>query len=209
MQYVISPVFARMYTFVISICVGLLLLATPAEASADAARGFVQGLSDKVLAVIQSKASESEKEKKLVSIFEQSVDTAWMGRFAMGQHFKKLSEDKKAKYLGLYKDYLIQSYIPRFKEYTGEKIKIVNVRPDKNSEYFVQTEIVHPDGRPPVLVDYRLRENAGSYKLVDIIGEGISLITTQRSDFGGAISQGGVDGFIEKLEARVKANKKN
>jgi ABC-type transporter MlaC component len=39
--------------------------------------------------------------------------------------------------------------------------------------------------------------------LVDVVGEGISMIATQRSDFGGLLSRKGVDYFNEKLEKKV------
>ncbi|HCR85107.1 MAG TPA: hypothetical protein DIV86_00355, partial [Alphaproteobacteria bacterium] len=33
------------------------------------------------------------------------------------------------------------------------------------------------------------KKNGSSFKIVDIIGEGVSYITNQRSDFGSALSQ--------------------
>jgi phospholipid transport system substrate-binding protein len=200
-----SPRFLPIYA--VLVLVTLVLLSQVGWASAPNAKAYVENLSTEVISLIKSKASDKEKEQKLSSIFENSVDTEWMGRFVMGQNFRKMTDDQKKRYFGLYKQYLVQSYVPRFKEYTGEKIKINGLK-ENGEEYFVQTEIVHPNGEPSTLVDYRLRKEGDEYKIIDIIGEGISLITTQRSDFGGIITQQGVDKFLEKLQAKVENYKK-
>lgn len=193
-----SPVF-----FLVIACV-LTLSAAPVFAGTEGARNFVQSLSNEVIAVIEKKSSDKEKTKALEGVFLRAVDTDWMGRFVMGQNYRTLKDAQKQEYIGLYKDFLVHSYVPRFKEYTGEKLKIISIREDKNGEFFVQTELVRSSDKPAVRVDYRLRQKDGTYRLIDIIGEGVSLITTQRSDFGGAISRQGADGFITMLRDRVK-----
>jgi phospholipid transport system substrate-binding protein len=195
-----------LFLFMCALAAIIFLGQAQAASSASGAKSYVESLSNQVINLLQSKVGDKEKEKKLSAIFENAVDTEWMGRFVMGQHYRKLTEDQKARYLELYKKYLLQSYVPRFREYTGEKIKINSVRDDKGQEFFVQTEILHPNGEASTLVDYRLRKQGEGYKIIDIIGEGISLITTQRSDFGGAITQGGVDAFLQKLQAKVSAS---
>ncbi|NDF11290.1 MAG: ABC transporter substrate-binding protein [Proteobacteria bacterium] len=189
--------------FLLVLFVGVFA-ATPVSAATDGARNFVQSLSNEVIGVIESKSSDSAKSDKLKEIFLRSVDTDWMSRFVMGANYRALKDGQKQEYTNLYKDFLVYSYVPRFKEYTGEKLKIINIREDKNNEFFVQTELVRSSDKPAVRVDYRLRQKDGSYKLIDIIGEGVSLITTQRSDFAGVISRQGSDAFIKMLTERVK-----
>ena len=40
--------------------------------------------------------------------------------------------------------------------------------------------------------------------MLDIVAEGVSLIETQRSEFGSAINNNGLDNFLDDLEKRVK-----
>ena len=44
--------------------------------------------------------------------------------------------------------------------------------------------------------------------ILDFIAEGISLIETQRSEFNSAISQNGMDKFLDILQERVEKLKK-
>ena len=54
-----------------------------------------------------------------------------------------------------------------------------------------------------ILVDYRLRGDSGAFKIVDITVEGVSLLTTQRSEFNGIVERKGIDGLIEALKKQV------
>jgi len=179
-------------------------LTSGANATADDAEKFIKNISSKAISVIQSeKSSEIEKEMALVSLFEQSVDTQWIAKFAMGRHWNRASDHQKELYTDLYKKFLIGSYVPKFKEYTNQKIIIKKTYDEGDKEYLIETEILQHDGAA-INVDYKVREGAGGkYVIFDVIAEGVSLITTQRSEFGSILSRKGVDYLIKKLKARV------
>jgi len=181
------------------------------EKSSGEAESFVMDLSDKVLSIINdTNTSDEEKEKKLREFFVNSVDTEWMGKFVLGRYFRTASEEQKQQYMTLYHDYLIWSYVPRFKEYKGGSFYIIKVKEESSgNDAIVQTEMRGIKESPNIRVDYMMHRNGdGNFKIIDIVGEGISLITTQRSDFGGMISQKGLDYFISKLESKVNSLKK-
>jgi len=53
-------------------------------------------------------------------------------------------------------------------------------------------------------VQFRVKERNGKLVVLDFVTEGISLIETQRSEFNSAISEKGIEKFIEDLAVRVK-----
>lgn len=187
--------------------IGLLVWAPAAHADVDQAQKFVTDLGDRVISILSSTQSNGQKEETLKTIFRNAVDTNWMGRFVLGRYYRTIKPEQQERYLNLYEEFLIQMYIPRFQEFAGQELQINQVHDAGKGEYFVYTEIVPKKSEPPVRVDYRIRKNGDSFKIVDIVGEGISLITTQRSDFGGLISRKGSDYFIDKLEQRVRSAK--
>lgn len=190
--------FLRLISFV------LVLVALPALASEKEAKAYVDSVSDRVLTIIANeKLGHSEKQQKLISLFEQTVDTKWIGRFVLGRYYNTATPAQKKSYDDVYRDFLIRSYVPRFKEYKGEKIELGEVRKDGKNEYVVKTNIV-AENEPAIRVDYRVRETGGSFRVVDIISEGVSLINTQRSEFGSVVSREGMDYLIEQLENRLE-----
>lgn len=174
------------------------------DATTKEARAFVDDLSSKAFSYIKDKnLSDSGKEDKLEDLFRNAVDANWMGKFVMGKYFRTTEDSQKKRYLKLYEDYLVMSYIPKFRKYTGQELEILKITPD-SGDYIVQTNLKSvKQGEPDVRVDYRIKKTGGAFRVIDIVGEGVSLISTQRSDFGGLISRKGVEHFINKLEERV------
>jgi phospholipid transport system substrate-binding protein len=185
------------------------LYTSPAKAATADANGFVTGLSKEVLGVIGNKAmDEASKEKKLIEIFTRVIDINWIGKFALGRYARTATPEQLVRYNKVYTQYLINSYVPNFRQYTGEELKITNIIEPKTEEYLVQTQIIRPDGTT-IQVDYRLRKNpkAAAFIIYDIIGEGVSLIATQRSEFNSVIAQQGIDALLAQLEKRVSTAK--
>ncbi|MGV2432156.1 MAG UNVERIFIED_CONTAM: ABC transporter substrate-binding protein [Rickettsiaceae bacterium] len=65
----------------------------------------------------------------------------------------------------------------------------------------VKTHIVKNAG-DPIRVDYLVYDNAGNYKVRDIITEGISLVNSQRSEYNDVIENHGIEYLISELKKR-------
>jgi phospholipid transport system substrate-binding protein len=176
-----------------------------AAADCSSPEKYVQSLSNEVVAVIQGGAADSAKEAQLTNIFKRIVDTNWMGKFVLGRNWKSLTPDQQSTYLSKYSEYLVASYVPTFRRYSGEKINIGgSTNLEKEGEFNVNTTIARP-GKESVVVNYRVRKDGSCYKVTDIVAEGISLINTQRQDFGAVFARKGYDGLIESLNRKIAA----
>ena len=171
-------------------------------ASVPEAQKFVENLSKNALEIITSKESNSQKEKKLTDLFVSSVDTKWIARFAIGRYWNDATNEQRTKYVEMHKKFLLNSYIPKFKEYTNQQIKILKASEEGEGEYIVETKIIPADGKE-INVSYKVRKgDGGKYMIYDVVAEGVSLITTQRSDFASVLSREGIEALIEKLGAK-------
>lgn len=182
--------------------------AAPAQAdSTKAASDYIQHLGDQALTIISNKSSsKDQKQKKLESLFSDSVDFKWVARFVMGRYWRQASDAQKTRYVDEYKKFLILHYTSRFIDYTSGTFKVTDTRQDRDNEYTVSMELKSDEksNDPPVFVDYRVRSEKGSFKIFDVIVEGVSLITTQRSEFASVLSDKGIDYLIERLAAKSK-----
>lgn len=108
---------------------------------------------------------------------------------------------KKNQYLGAYKQYLIKIYVPKFKEYNNQVVKIVSAKDMSNGQYQVMTQIIAVKGseKTTLNISYRCKEDNGKFQIRDIIGEDFSLLATQRSEFAAIIEKGGIDKLIQTL----------
>lgn len=168
-------------------------------------KDYVNNTSSKVMVLVQSTASDDEKKSKLTTIFADTMDMDWIGKFVLGQHWRTLADNEKIDYLATYRKFLISTYVPLFKKYNHQVIIIKSVKQSNNGQFIVTSEIDSSDKKGSYKVEYRLRYVDGNFKVIDIIGEGISLLATQRADFSSIISNGGYKELKKQLEERSLA----
>jgi len=97
---------------------------------------------------------------------------------------------------------LVKTYgsaLLRFKDQT------LNYKPARfeptDEEVLIKTEVLQP-GAPPLPIDYMLEKDGNSWKVFDIVIEGVSLVTNYRGQFGNEIRQNGIASLITKLAER-------
>lgn len=180
----------------------MALYVMPVHASdADGASRYIEKLGTQAIGTISNaKLSKEQKQLQLDKLFSNSVDIAWVGRFVMGRFWKQATESQKTAYLKEYQKFLIKHYTARFTDYTSGSFTITSVKDDGDNEYTVSMQLQGNNKKEePVLVDYRVRGQEGTFKIFDVIVEGVSLITTQRSEFASVITQHDIDYLITQL----------
>src|SRR5262249_10124774 len=155
------------------------------------------------LSVISDQAlSKEAKEAKLEKIFSSGVDIPWVGRFALGPGWREASEVARSKYLKSYENFWVQHYASRFADLSGGEYKITAASADEDdqSHYTVSMVMTSAEDHKQVQVDYRVHLNAAhQLKIYDVVVEGVSMITTQRSEFSSVLTNHGLDYLIEQL----------
>lgn len=164
---------------------------------------FVSNLAAQVLETIKSSASDEEKSQALSRMFVENVDIEWMARFTVGAAWKKASQEQKDNFLKHYEQFLIASYVPNFKKYNSDVIKVNSAKPTGENQYTISTAIDKVTG-DDIRVDYMVHMVKSRPKIFDIVGEGISLINTERADFRSVLQQGDIDLLTKSLEEKTK-----
>lgn len=172
-----------------------------ASANYAPAENFISDLSTKALKIIESKEAENKKLVRLEEIFDQAVDTNWMAKFAISKFWKLMTDVEKQKYLQAYRHYLMKTYVPKFKEYNNQIIKITGSKDMGNNQYIVSTQIISNKGaeRNVLNISYRCKEENNTFQIRDISGEDFSLLATQRAEFAAVVTKDGVGQLITML----------
>lgn len=177
-------------------------VATPAIAANPAgAKAFIDKVAGQVLAIVKNEAaSTAQKQAKLESLFTDKVDINFVAKFVLGKHWRTATPKQQQEYIAAYRPFILKNYAGRLAKYSGQTYTLKNARDDGDAS--VVTMAIHDTNGQDVLVDYRIKGD----KIVDIMVEGVSLLTTQRSEFNGIVENKGIDGLIEALKKQV-ANK--
>ncbi len=149
-----------------------------------------------------------ERRQRFRDLLHRSFNVGGIGRFVLGRYWKMATEEERQEYLKLFEELVVHTYADRFSEYSGEKFAIGKVQRDAERPNYatVFSTIYRPSGQV-VRVDWRVRqEDDQSWRVVDIVIEGVSMSVTQRSEFASVIeSKGGtVKGLIDTLREKVQ-----
>ncbi len=117
------------------------------------------------------------------------------------------STEQQKDFLSLFEQMNVLIWSKRFNEYNGETLQISGTSQD-NDRFIVDSLIQRPGGKS-VSVQWAVRQVGGSFKIVDITVEGVSMVITNRSDYASAIqAQGGkIDGMLNVMRQKVASLK--
>jgi phospholipid transport system substrate-binding protein len=106
----------------------------------------------------------------------------------------------------VFEEIMIQRFAPKFAGYAETKFEIDRVRALDQAGQFVIRSRITPDQGEAIEIDWRVQERDGHFKILDVIGEGISMALTLRSEYASVIKDSGgrVEGLIERLRAQVE-----
>lgn len=198
--------------------VGLsMVMTSPVAAAAhestqtlDSAKAYVDATGKRALQIISNKSlSKAAKKEQLEALFADKVDVEWVGKFVMGRFWRQATPQQRTRYIKEYRDFVVANYAGRFADYSGGSYKITHAQQDGNDSYKVGMEMRSPEGQN-VVVNYRMHPvDSGKLKIYDVIVEGVSLITTQRSEFAAVLNNKGIDYLISQLAKRTESARKS
>jgi len=154
-----------------------------------------------VIAVLQKKELELEtKKKEIVEIVTPIFDFSLMAKLTLGRkYWPGLAKEKQERFTELFVERLKESYLEKLTRstYTDEKI-VYNAPVEDKKKIHIPTHLISKNSEISML--YKLYKSEQDWKIYDIEIEGVSLITTYRSQFDQVLSKGTIDDLLKKLE---------
>ena len=164
-----------------------VLLGAVVARAEDPAISFVDKLADEILTeVVTSYKCAEEKEKLFHDAFTEAVDLKGVGQFVLGTAWKKATDTERTEFLNAFTDLTVKTWADRFDMYTGQQIVFQGTRNAERGQIYVDSVI---QDKQPVEVIWRLRPSKDSYKIVDIVVEGVSMASTYRNDYRAFLQQ--------------------
>jgi phospholipid transport system substrate-binding protein len=155
------------------------------------------------LSVLQDQSKNMEaREEVLRNSFTRVMDTQWIAKFVLGNHWRTASDAQRARYAELYKEFITNVYVNNYAQSSERKIrdiKVMGIADADDEQFTTRTKLLLSTGEN-LSVDYRAHKLDKGYKIVDVIIEGVSLLASHRAEFGQLAAGKGVDAVIAKLE---------
>lgn len=156
--------------------------------------------------IINSTSSQEEKSKVFKKLFTENLDLDFIGKYVLGRYWRIATAQQKKEFIDLYKEFNVQTWSKRFDEFKGKKFVFNGTMKANNpNQIYVNTSVPMPEGQP-IDVKWRVYENNGKLKIIDIIIENVSLAQTSRTEYTSYVAKSskGIDGLLENLRSKIK-----
>jgi phospholipid transport system substrate-binding protein len=173
-------------------------LASPAPAATlnDAGKFIDRVVAEAMSDLRSSDFTSTERVERLAALLQENFDIPRITRFVLGRYWKTASEEDRTAFGTLFGQFVVKTYSSRMSQFTEETVKVQAMRIEGETSAVVTSEIVHPSG-PPTPLEWRVRNDAGTLRIVDIDVAGISMALTEREEFAAFIQRSG--GSIAEL----------
>ena len=194
---------------VVGWCLALSALAAPSLRPMDQ----VRSTADKIIAILKDPAlagdaKTAERHRAIRGELEERFDWANICRSCLGRHWAKASREQQAEFIDLFKQFLERTYLDRIEpyysqldhiDYQGERIADQNYA-SVRTVVVTKQKIDHP-------VEYRLeRSPSGSWRVYDVVVEGVSLVKNYRTQFDEIINRSSFAGLLSELKSKSTAS---
>jgi phospholipid transport system substrate-binding protein len=194
--------------------VALLLVAATTTAPVATPREVVQRSVARVIELVDASGHALPAERggatgtsvrrraQIRAIAEELFDFDDVARRALSVHWATRTPAERTEFVGLFTDLLERAYIGKVESYSGEKIVYPAEKIDGDFA-IVRSRIVpkrQTDARAHETgLEYRLLKRDGRWKVYDVVIDGVSFVSTYRSQFDRIIKSSSYASLIDRM----------
>ncbi len=191
--------------------IGLALAAALALAGATVAQSagpetVVDEVTHELLEVLDERGEALSDDpvalyEALAPLIEPHIAYDRIGAHILGPYWRKADAETRQRFIREFQRSLLRTYASRMEDYQGDvAIRILGSRP-RDGGAQVGMEVDTGSGSPTRIL-YRLEQQDGAWKLVDVTAEGVSLIHNYREDFRSRLREKDLETVIDEMAAR-------
>ncbi len=167
--------------------------------------GRIKDSVNKVLSVLKDKSLDREKRwDKIGIVINDSFDFRSMSQSVLATNWKKASPEERQQFVVFFSQYLEDTYRTKIEAYTNQKVEYVG-ETIRGKKAVVETLIITDNTEIPI--NYKLKNNDGTWFAYDVVIEGISLVNNYRSTFAAIVKNDGMNGLLDDIQSRINKYK--
>lgn len=139
---------------------------------------------------------------KLKDPVSNSHDLAKIARIVVGKEWEKLTEPQQQQLVDVFSRLSIASYAHNFKDYDGESFSFDTEEETTRGGVVIHSHLDIPNDKP-VKFDYMLKEKGDSWRIINIIANGVSDLALKRSEYTTILQREGFDALIAKINEKI------
>jgi phospholipid transport system substrate-binding protein len=145
--------------------------------------------------------AQSDRAAEIKRIARELFDFDEVSRRALSRHWASRTPEQQTEFVGLFTDLLERSYMNRIEAYAGERIVYTGEAVD--GPYATVRSRVLTQRRTELAIDYRMHLHGGRWQVYDVLIDGVSFVSTYRSQFDRVIQAESYSALVERLRKRT------
>lgn len=184
------------------VLVSLWFTASAAHADPLEPGAFIDDIAARAIVILEDASlDKAQRLAKLEHLTREAFDLETISKLVLARNWRRFDEKQRAEFQQEFERYLSHRYGSGVDHYDRERIQVVGERVEPRGDVTVQTRVIGGSA-DQVEVDYRLRKRDGGWRVIDVIPEGVSLVSNYRSQFNELLARGGPDELIETLRGK-------
>ncbi|HBH61509.1 MAG TPA: hypothetical protein DDX85_07180 [Nitrospiraceae bacterium] len=182
--------------------IGLLSSAAaeaPKEAITSTVDSVLEVLKDKTLSVPDKK---EERRGRLRALIKDRFDFGEMAMRTLARHWNARTPEEAREFIAIFSDLLIGSYIGKIEAYTDEKV-IYNKEVIRGEGTYASVSTTIVTKKVDIPIDYKVILKNGKWWVYDVVVEGVSFISTYRSQYDEIIVRESYTGLLQQMKKKL------
>ncbi|MFT6086811.1 MAG: phospholipid transport system substrate-binding protein [Glaciecola sp.] len=133
------------------------------------------------------------------------IDYRFSAFKVLGKYASKVPREKLLEFVSVFREYLITSYAVALGYYDDQLVEFAPALEfDGRSDVTVRA-VIKDGERPDIKVAFKVRKDRQSdqWQVYDMVAEGISLLSSKRTEFESILRQDGIDKVIELMRKNI------
>ncbi len=170
---------------------------SPAATIASLQQGLVEAARGKPAAI-------DERYRQLEPLIVATHDLPYIAEFALRRQWGSLAEADRRRFIEAFQRLSVTTYAARFGNVATDAFRPIEAgAPDANGRVRVTTAIKR-EGQPDVSFEYLVQRDGESWKIINIVADGVSDLALKRAEYQRVFASGGIDGLIAELEQQTQ-----
>jgi phospholipid transport system substrate-binding protein len=183
-----------------------ILLVIPIQALAATPKETVEAGVNNLLKTLGDPSFKTKAKDERLALMKTQIGAVFdfkeLSRRTLGRTWKKLSPEQRTEFVELFTQVLQGVYADLLMSYTDQKVIFGDEKMLKKGRAEVESYLVTSDGRK-IPIFYRLTDKTGSWRVYDVIIEGVSLVKNYRTQFKEILANNPPERLLEILRKKV------
>jgi len=183
------------------------LIVIPLQSYAATPKETVETGVNKVLKTLSDPAFKAKSKDQQIATISTEIESVFdfeeLSKRTLGREWKNFNAEQQTEFVKLFKELLQGVYADRLLAYSDQKVIYDKELMLKEGRAEVQSYLQTSDGNKIPLF-YRMTNTSGSWKVYDIVIEGVSMVKNYRTQFRDILSNGSPDKLLEILREKSK-----